>query len=158
MSSTITHAISASWIVVMAFRVRSDEPSYILAALISASILDLDHLICVVRDRKIYQRLGYAGNLHHARSPFHELPGLLMVGALSGLLFPVDQKLACIIFAAYAIHVVQDWLMGKSCPLSPVDKTEVQFFSLSLKQKMVIDAAMVMVFGVLWILYLVGLV
>ena len=81
-----------------------------------------------------------------------------MVGALSGLLFPVDQKLACIIFAAYAIHVVQDWLMGKSCPLSPVDKTEVQFFSLSLKQKMVIDAAMVMVFGVLWILYLVGLV
>ncbi len=135
MSSTITHSISASWIAVTAVHIQPHETSYILAALVSASILDLDHLIFVIRDRKMYQRLGYVGNLHNARSVFHELFGLLVVGVLSGLLFFVDQKLACVIFLTFAIHVVQDWMIGKSNPLSPIDNTEVQFFSLSFKQK-----------------------
>lgn len=158
MPSTIAHAISASWIAVTVARVEPHETLYTLAALISASILDLDHLIFVIRDRKMYQRLGYRGNLHHARSVFHELLGLFIVGILSGLLLFVDQKLACIVFIAYAIHVVQDWLIGKSNPLFPVDNTEVQLFSPSFKQKVVIDVVIVISFGALWILYLAGLV
>lgn len=158
MPSTIAHAASASWIAVTIVRIRPSETPYILAALLSASILDLDHLIYVIRDRKMYQRLGYKGNLHYARSVFHELFGLLVVGVLSGLLFLVDQKLARIVFIAYAIHVAQDWIIGKSNPLSPVDKTEIQLFSLSFKQKMIIDVVIMASFGVLWILYLTGLV
>jgi hypothetical protein len=158
MPSTIAHATSASWIAVTVVRVQPHETSYILAALISASVLDLDHLIYVIRDRKMYQRLGYSGNLHHARSAFHELFGLLIVGILSGLLFFVDQKLARIVFIAYAIHVVQDWMIGKSKPLSPTDSTEVQLFSLPFKQKVIIDVVIVISFGALWILYLAGFV
>ena len=157
MPSTIAHAISASWIAMAAFNVRSDETSHILAALVSASILDLDHVICVVRDRDLVQYLGRPGHLHHLRSPLHELPGLLLAGAVSVILFSIDRRLACIVFTAYAIHIVQDWLIGRSCPLSPIDKTEVQFFSLSLKQKAIIDVTMVVVFGALWIPYLTGL-
>jgi hypothetical protein len=158
MPSTIAHAASASWIAVTVVHIRPNETPYILAALLSASILDLDHLIYVIRDRKMYQRLGYKGNLHHARSAFHELFGLLVVGALSGLLFLVDQKLASIVFVAYAIHVAQDWIIGKSNPLFPIDNTEVQLFSLSFRQKVIIDVVIMASSGVLWILYLTGLV
>ena len=158
MPSTIAHAASASWIAVTVVHIRSNETPYILAALLSASILDLDHLIHVIRDRKMYQRLGYRGNLHHARSAFHELFGLLVAGVLSGLLFLVDQKLARIVFSAYAIHVAQDWIIGKSNPLFPIDNTEVQLFSLSFKQKVIIDVVIMASSGVLWILYLTGLV
>lgn len=158
MPSTIAHATSASWIAVTVARVQPHETSYILAALISASILDLDHLIYLIRDRKMYQRLGFKGNLHRARSAFHELFGLLVVGALSGLLFLADRKLACVVFVAYAVHVAQDWMIGKSNPLSPIDNTEVQLFSPPFKQKVIIDVVIVISFGVLWILYLAGLV
>jgi len=98
MPSTIAHATSASWIAVTVVRVQPHETPYILAALVSASIPDLDHLIYLIRDRRMYEQLGYKGNLHHARSAFHELFGLLMVGALSGLLSFVDHKLACTVF------------------------------------------------------------
>ena len=49
-------------------------------------------------------------------------------------------------------------MIGKSKPLSPVDNTEVQFFSPPFKQKVIIDVVIVISFGVLWILYLTGLV
>jgi len=156
MSSTVAHAMSASWIAVTFAQVKPDEPLYILAALISASMLDLDHLLYAIKDRGLYQQLGYKGNLHHARSVFHELFGLLAVGVLSGLLFFADPKLAQVIFIAFAIHVTQDWVMGKSCPLSPIDNTEVQLFSLTFKQKVLIDIVIVILFGGLWNLYLVG--
>ena len=70
-SSTLAHAASASWIAVTAAHVRPDETSYIVAALISASILDVDHLFFMIRDRVMYRQVGYRGNLHHARSVFH---------------------------------------------------------------------------------------
>ena len=156
MSSTVAHAAAASWIAVTAAHVQPHESSYILAAVISAGILDLDHVFFVIRDRDMYRRLGYRDNLHHARSVFHELAGLLVVGALSGLLFFADQKLACVVFLAFALHVIQDWLLSKSAPLSPVDDTAVQLFALSFKQKVIVDVCIVILFGGLWILYLAG--
>jgi len=157
MPSTIAHATSASWIAVTVAGVQPHETSYILAAWLSASILDLDHLIHVIRDRKMYQRLGDKGNLHRVGSPLHELFGLLVVGALSGFLFFADQKLACIVFIACAVHIAQDLVIGKSKPLSPIDNAEVQLFSPPPKQKVVIDAVIAISFGALWILYLAGL-
>ena len=109
MSSTMTHAASAAWIAVTAAHVQHNETPYILAAVIAASALDLDHLIYLIKDRAMYQQLGgYQGNLHHARSIFHELLGLLLVGFLAGLLFWVEPKLAQVIFIAFALHVAQD--------------------------------------------------
>jgi hypothetical protein len=158
MPSTIAHATSASWIAVTVAGVQPHETSYILAALLSASVLDVDHLIHVIRDSNMYQRLGYKGNLHRARSPLHELFGLLMVGVLSGVLFFTDQKLACIVFIACAVHIAQDWMIGKSKPLSPIDNAEVRLFSPPLKQKVIIDVLIVISFGALWILYLADLI
>jgi hypothetical protein len=125
-------------------------------ALISASVLDLDHLVYAIKDREMYQRLGYRGNLHKARSIFHELFGLLLMGVLSGLVFLVDQRLARIVFIAFTVHLVQDWLVGQSAPFAPVDTTAIQFFSLTFRQKVILDLIILAVSGVVWILFLAG--
>ena len=156
MSSTFAHAASASWIAVTSAHVRPDQTSYIVAALISASVLDVDHLVFMIRDRAMYRQLGYPGQMHHARSVFHEMIGLLLAGGVSGMLFLFDRKLAHVVFVAFAVHVIQDWVLGKSHPLNPVDLTTVQFFALTFRQKVVIDLLMLLMFGALWMSYLVG--
>jgi len=158
MPSALAHAASASIIALTFAHVSPSETSYVLAALASASVLDLDHLVYVIKDRALYRRLGYRGNLHNARSVYHELLGLLVVGGAAALLFLTDQKLARVIFIAFAIHLVQDWVLGKSHPLAPFDNTETQFFALTFKPKVLVDIVIVTVAGVLWILYLVGAV
>ncbi len=156
MSSTLTHAASASWIAVTSAHIHPAQTPYIVAALISASILDTDHLVFMIRDRAMYRQLGYQGQLHHARSVFHEMIGLLLVGGVSAMLFLFDRRLAHVVFVAFAVHVIQDWVLGKSHPLNPVDLTAVQFFALTFRQKAVIDLLMLLMFGALWMSYLVG--
>ena len=53
MSSTLTHAASASWIAVTSAHIHPVQTSYIAAALISASVLDVDHLVFMIRDTYI---------------------------------------------------------------------------------------------------------
>jgi len=156
MSSTLAHAVSASLVALTFAHVRPAETPYVVAALVSASVLDLDHIVFVVKDRAMYRQLGYQGQLHRARSAFHELFGLLLVGVLSGLVFWVDPKLARVVFIAFAIHLVHDWVMGRSFPLAPVDGTATQFFAPVFKHKVMIDVVIVSSFGVLWTLYLAG--
>ena len=157
MSSTLTHAASASLVAIMFAHIRPNESSYILVALISASILDLDHLVYTIRDREMYRRLGFRGNLHNARSIFHELLGLLTIGVVAGLLFLVDKRLARVVFIAFTLHLVQDWLLGQSSPFAPVDKTLIRFFSLTFWQKVIIDLIILAVSGALWVLFLAGI-
>ncbi len=156
MSSTLTHTVSASWIAVTAAQVQPDETGYILAALISATALDLDHLFFMIRDRALYRRLGYRGQLHQARSAFHEMLGLWLAGLAAALLFLMDPKLARVVFIAFAVHVAEDWVMGKSYPLAPVDNTEVRFFPFTFRQKVLVDIVVLVVSGGLWTLYLAG--
>jgi hypothetical protein len=158
MASTLAHTASASLVALTFAHARPDETSYVVAALISAAILDLDHLYYVIRDREMYRQIGFQGQLHHARSAFHELFGLLLVGVLSGGLFWVEPKLARIVFVAFTIHLAQDWVLGKAAPLTPIDPTVTQFFALTFKQKALMDVVLVITFGGLWILYLIGAV
>src|SRR5712692_7486608 len=156
MPSTLAHAASASLVAITFAHIRPNESSYILVAVISASILDLDHLVYALRDREMYRRLGYRGNLHKARSIFHELFGLLTAGVLAGLLFLIDQRLARVVFIATTVHLAQDWLLGQSSPFAPVDVTPIQFFSLTFRQKVVVDLTLLAVSGVLWTMFLAG--
>jgi hypothetical protein len=156
MPSTFAHAASASIVAVTFAHVIPNETSYILVALLSASVLDLDHVVYLIKDQHFYKRFGYRGNLHNARSVAHEMLGLLITGAVSGLLFLVDQKLARVVFIAVTIHLVEDWLVGNSRPFMPVDKTIVYFFSLSFWHKVIIDMIILVISGALWIQYLAG--
>lgn len=152
--SPIAHALSASLIAVTVAHVSPRETPYIAAALISATAVDLDHLVSLLRDREMYRTHGFAGRLHHARSPLHELSGLLLAGALCAFVFLADPKLAQVVFIAFAVHLTQDWVVGKSHPLTPFDNTRVQFFALTAGQKVLIDVVVILLSGVLWTIYL----
>lgn len=154
--SPFAHALSASWIALTVAHIAPTETPYIVAALAAATALDLDHVIIIIRDQARFRRYGFQGNLHHARSVLHELLGLCLVGMLSAGLYEFDQKLALVVFIAFAIHLAQDWLVGKSFPLSPVDQTEVRFFAPTYVHKFLLDIAVIAVFGGLWIPYLLG--
>jgi hypothetical protein len=156
MSSTVTHAVTAGFIALTCAHVTPQETGYIAAALVSAAALDLDHLPYIIKDWKFYRQNGFQGNLHHARSIFHEMFGLLAAAILAALLFPLDQKLASVVFIAVCVHLAQDWLLGRFQPFKPVDNTLVRFFELSFRQKMVIEALTLAMFGGLWIAYLSG--
>jgi hypothetical protein len=154
--SPFAHALSASWIALTVAHVAPTETPYIVAALAAATVLDLDHVILLIRDQARFRRHGYQGNLHHARSVLHELLGLCLAGALAAGLYAFNPKLALVIFIAFAIHLAQDWLVGKSFPLSPIDKTEIRFFAPTIAHKVILDVAVVVAFGGLWIPYLLG--
>jgi hypothetical protein len=156
MPSTLAHAASASLVAITFAHIRPTETSYILVAVVSASILDLDHLVYAIRDRDMYRAMGYRGNLHRARSIFHELFGLLTAGVLAGLLFLVDPRLARVVFVAFTVHLTQDWLLGQSSPFAPVDDTPIRFFSPTFREKVMIDLVILAVSGVLWIMFLAG--
>jgi hypothetical protein len=153
-ASTAAHAASASILALTAAQVNPGETGYIAAALIAASILDIDHLLYVVRDWKMYRREGFAGNLHNARSVFHEMIGLLAAGLVAAGIYFFDAKLALVVLVAFSVHLLEDWFLGKTAPFTPVDQTQVQYFSLNMKQKVLIDILILVVSGVAWILYL----
>jgi hypothetical protein len=156
MSSTITHAATAGFIALTCAHVTPHETGHIAAALVSATILDLDHLPFIIKDWKFYRQNGFQGNLHHARGVFHELFGLLAAGILAAVLFPIDQKLAGVVFIALCVHLAQDWLLGRFQPFKPVDNTLVHLFKLTPRQKVVIELLTLTLFGALWIAYLSG--
>jgi hypothetical protein len=156
MASVITHALSASLVAVTAAGVRPDEPAYIAAALVSASILDLDHIPYVLQNFKTLGLNGFQGKLHHSRSLLHELAGLLIAGCFAGGISIFNVKLAQVVLIAFAVHIVEDWLLGKSAPLIPVDDTQVQYFQLSFRQKVAIDLTILVAAVVIWIIYLAG--
>jgi len=137
-----------------AAQVSPNEAGYVIAALISASILDIDHLGYMVRDWQMYRREGFAGNLHNARSRFHEMFGLLVTGlAAAGVAF-FDTQLACVMLIAFTVHLLEDWFLGKTMPFVPVDRTIVQYFLLNQRQKVIIDILILVLSGAAWILYL----
>jgi len=156
MSSVAARAATASLIALTALHIEPTETGYVIAAVIAGGIVDLDHLIYTIWDRSMYRREGFAGNLHHARSVFHELLGLVLAGVIAALVFPGNPILAQIILIAFTIHLIEDWILGKSTPFVPVDDTLVQLFTLSLREKVVIDMLMLAIAGVLWAIYLIG--
>lgn len=154
--TTVAHALSAGLIAVTAGRVAPSETLYIMSALVAAAIVDADHLYPVIKDWRYYRENGFRGNLHAARSPLHELPGLIVAGVLSSMAWLYDPKLAFVVFAAFAIHLAQDFVLGQSIPFNPVDHTPVRMFRASFRHKAVIDVLVIAISGVLWIQFLNG--
>ena len=153
---TPTHAISASILALIATHVAPTETGYILSALVFASFLDLDHVYYLIRDRKMYKEKGFVGQLHHARSPLHELPGVIIWGVIALIIRTFDQTLASIFFLSVLIHLCEDFFAGIAFPFNPFDKTEMALFKHTKMDKVIINSLVIIVSGVLWVLYLQG--
>lgn len=154
--STVAHALSASLIAVTAAGIAPGETRYLWIAIVAAAIADADHIWPVLRDWKFYRENGFRGNLHGARSPLHELFGLATAGAAGTMLWFADPRLAFIVFAAYAIHLAQDFVLGRSVPFAPFERTPVQMFAASFRVKAAADVLTILISGGLWLAYLNG--
>lgn len=154
--TTVAHAVSAALVAVTAAGIAPGEIRYIVAALVAGAIADADHLYPVIRDWRYYRENGFRGNLHAARTPAHELPGLAAAGVIASVVWLVDPRLAVVLFAAFSIHLAQDFVMGRSLPFSPADRTEVQMFSFSFRQKAAVDVLTILGSLALWATYLSG--
>ncbi len=153
---TPAHMISASVLSLIAAHVAPTETQYIIWALIFSGMLDLDHLYYLIRDRKKFAKTGYVGHLHHARSPLHELPGIILWGIIALILRFFDQTLATIFFLSILIHLCEDFFAGIAFPFNPFDKTEMALFKHSKIDKIIINSVVIIISGVIWVLYLQG--
>jgi hypothetical protein len=152
--TTVAHALSAALIAVTALKVPPSETRYLVAALVAGSVADADHVDPVLRDWRFYRQHGFRGNLHGARTPVHELAGLLGAGVVAALLWWIDPLMAGVVFTAFAVHLAQDFVTGHSLPLNPADRTVVHMFQLGFAQKVAVDAAVILTSVALWIPYL----
>ena len=154
--TTVAHALSAALIAVTALKVPPSDARMIAAALVAGAIADADHVYPVLRDWRFYRQNGFRGNLHGARTPVHELPGLLGAGVVAAVLWWASPVLAGVVFTAFAVHLAQDFVTGHSLPFNPVDRTVVRMFDLTFAQKVMVDAGVITASVALWILYLAG--
>jgi hypothetical protein len=92
--------------------------------------------------------------MHHARSFFHELIGFTLIGILMFVVSFIDIKLAFVLGIPAMIHITEDIIMGKSMPLMPFDKTEIQIIPRNMQVKIAVDIAIIIIFSLLWIQYL----
>jgi len=152
--NTITHVTSASLIALTAANVKSDETHYIYLALISAGIIDIDHLVLYFRKRPFFKQNSFTKNLHHARSSLHELPGIIFFASLFFVVSLFNLKLALILFLPIFIHLIQDYLVGISYPFYPLDKQEVRLTKHSTKTAYIMNIVIILISGILWKLYL----
>lgn len=152
--STAAHALSGAYLGVVIAHVAPSETAYILTALASGGVLDLDHVYYFIRDWKYYRKNGFVGTMHHARSVLHELIGFTGISAIALLLSFMNLKLALVIGIPVMIHIAEDIIMGKSMPLAPFDNTEIQVIPGNMRLKILIDIVVILIFSFLWIQYL----
>ena len=152
--TTLSHVISGSYIAIKSANIDVVEIDYIMAAVASSAILDIDHLYYFVKDRKFFSTKGFRGNLHKARSMLHELFGFALIGFLMLIGSFFNQKLAYVIGVSSLVHLAEDFIMGISVPFNPFDKFEMNLITQKAFFKNFVDVAVVIVFSFLWILYL----
>lgn len=152
--TTVAHILSGAYIGVIAAHVAPSETGYILVALASGAVLDLDHVYYIVKDWNYFRKNGPFGTLHRARSVFHELIGFTFVSVIMFTCSFVNLKLALVLGVPAMIHIMQDLIMGKSFPLAPFDVTEIHVIRQNLQLKIAVDILICAFFSFLWIRYL----
>lgn len=152
--STLAHILSGSYIAIASGNIDPSQTHYIIAAVVSAGILDADHLFSIVKDRKMYKEKGYSGNLHNARTLLHELMGYAFISALALAVSFFDAKMGYVIGVAAMVHLAEDMLMGYSVPFNPMDRTKIKLVTQRKSIKILVDVCVIVLFGLLWIKFL----
>lgn len=154
--TVMAHMLSGAFIGISVAKVSPSETSLVVAAIISAGVLDIDHVFLILKKRAYFKTNGFKNTLHNARSFIHELFGFLLIGVVMlGISF-FDYRLALILGVPAMIHLAEDVLMGISIPFSPIDRTKMQLLSQKRSRKVLVDIVTILIFGVLWVRYLLG--
>lgn len=152
--TTLSHILSASYIGLQIAQVHTSETSLIVISLISAGIIDTDHIYLIIKNHKYFKSNGYKNNLHKARSILHEIAGFTLISTFGLLLSFFDIKLATVVTIPALIHIVEDILIGTSIPFNPIDKTEINLIPQNTIIKIILDVLVILTFSFLWLRYL----
>jgi len=152
--TTISHVLSGSYIAIRSANIDAVEIDYIMAAAASSAVLDLDHIIYFIKDRKFFSSYGLRGNLHKARSLIHELFGFALIGFFMLIASFFNYKLAYVMGVSSFVHLAEDFIMGISVPFNPFDKFEMSLISQKRIFKNLVDGAVIVVFSLLWLNFL----
>lgn len=152
--NTITHVVSASYIALRVANVAPNEFDYMATAVVSAGVLDIDHLVLMYKQKDFFKEHGYKGNLHLARSRLHELTGIFVVGLVMFVLSFINFKLALVVGLPAMIHLIQDMLVGISMTFNPIDTTTLSIIPQTKLVRATLDISLLILFGALWIKYL----
>ena len=152
--STLAHIISTPISVLLILSIPNENNFLILVSMITATLVDLDHVYFFLKKRKTFGTKPLKGNLHKARSFFHELLGVCVCAFLTFLMSFKDSTLAKVILLSYLVHIVEDMVIGKSRPFYPLSKETIQLFKLTFKQKVLVDASVILFSLFLWLTYL----
>lgn len=159
--TTIAHTISASYIAYVAFAGTTVplNTNLLLASILPAALLDLDHLYYALKFPKEFKTWQTSGQLHKARSFLHEILGVTVILTCAIIAsFFFDQILVQAAFLSYTIHVIEDMIMGISVPLKGINSSEMHLFHFTFKQKAAVDLVTILIFGGLWIQLLAKLI
>jgi membrane-bound metal-dependent hydrolase YbcI (DUF457 family) len=124
------------------------EERFIPVIIIFSIVLDFDHLPYILRNFKTVVRYLHFGSASRTRS--HELIGLATFSLLFAitLLFYRDPRIIQVALLCVMLHYVADFLVGRTRPLFPYDKTEV-FLHLYKRRRtrFVLEGLLTIIFG-----------
>jgi len=147
---TPAHTLSVSIIAVTVLGIAPTQTNYILASLIFASFLDLDHIYYFIKDHQYFKTYGYKGQLQHARSPLHEPLGFVIWGIIALLIAVYDTTMAKLFYLCTSLHMIEDFIVGISYPFSPYNMTEYRMFNISKQQMIYLNSAVIFLSLLFW--------
>lgn len=107
----------------------------LILILISSTFLDLDHILYILKKKEkiLNDRFGA-----ESRSIFHELLGMLIFSFIISFLYLIlDKTLVRILYLSLFLHYAIDFLSGKSRPLYPYSRIEIQLISISSNSRII---------------------
>ncbi len=105
----------------------NDKP-YLAVFLIASSVLDLDHLVPLLRDTKLGITEKFKPRGAGWRTRWHELYGLVVLSLVAIAVWAFNHQLGEIIALAFTAHLAVDFLTGESRPFFPYSDTRVRIF------------------------------
>lgn len=103
------------------YQAMGGKPEYLAPMLIASVIVDLDHIVPILKQRRI---LGIRGS--EWRSSLHELLGVSLFSTLSLGAWFQDHDLGIALALGFIMHYVLDFLVGQTRPFYPYSNTQIQ--------------------------------
>ncbi len=128
-----------------------DAKEYYFLILVSSTLVDLDHIPYIFRNKKTVVRDGL--NVH-CRSFLHELTGFFLLSFVLGLGYiMLWQPWIIIVWLCFLIHFSVDYLTGITRPFSPFSKMTITspLQKLKRKHRIIIETTITVILGVLFL-------
>ncbi len=142
------HILFNYTIISLVFGIDPDSAYVIPVIIFFSIILDLDHLPYIIKNFKSVIRYLHFGSESRTRS--HELIGLAISSLVFSfaLLISPNKYLVQVALMCLILHYLVDYVIGRTRPLYPYNKTEVfLYFFKTRKTRFILEGLLTIIFG-----------